>query len=73
MNFTSLKGYNLNFLINFGQVATQSLADILTGVCLIAKTGQKIQIMACETSKMHCLQNLVFGLQTLMTYHFLAS
>ena len=73
MNFTSLKAYNLNFLINFGHTATQFLTDIPTGVCLIAKIGQKIQIMALETSKICCFQNLVFVLQTMMTCHFLAS
>ena len=73
MDFTSLTGYNLNFPINFGHAATQFLADMPTWVCLTAKTVQKIQIMACETSKMHCLQNLFFGLQTSMTCHFLAS
>ena len=57
MNFTGLKAYDLNFLINFGHTATQFLADMPTWVCLTAKTVQKIQIMACETSKMHCFQN----------------
>ena len=47
--------------------------EMPTWVCLAAKTVQNIQIMACETSKMHCLQNLFFGLQTFMTHHFLAS
>ena len=70
MDFT---GYNLNFPINFGHAATQFLADMPTWVCLTAKTVQKIQIMACETSKMHCLQNLFFGLQTLMNHYFYAS
>ena len=73
MDFTSLTGYNLNFPINFGHAATQFLADLPTLACLTAKTVQKIQIMACETSKMHCLQNLFLRLQTLMTRHFLAS
>ena len=73
MDFTSPKGYNLNFSINFRYAATQFLTDIPTWVCLRAKTVQKIQIMACETSKMHCLQNLFLRLQTLMTRHFLAS
>ena len=73
MDFTSLTSYNLNFPINFGHAATQFLAEMPTWVCLTAKTVQKIQVMACETSKMHCLQNLFFGLQTLMTRHFLAS
>ena len=68
MDFTSLTCYNLSFPINFGHAATQFLADMPTWVCLTAK----ILIMACETSKMHCLQNLFFGLQTLMTHHFLA-
>ena len=74
MDFTSLTGYNLNFPINFGHAATQFLADMPTWVCLTAKTVQKKnQILACETSKMHCLQNLFFGLQTFMTRHFLAN
>ena len=30
MDFTSLTGYNLNFSINFGQAATQFLADMPT-------------------------------------------
>ena len=45
MDFTSLKDYNLNFLINFGHAATQFLGDVPTWVCLTAKTVQKIQIM----------------------------
>ena len=73
MDFTSLTGYNLNFPIHFGHAATQFIADMPSWACLTAQTVQKIQIMACETSKMHCLQNLFFGLQTLMTRHFLAS
>ena len=73
MDFTSLTCCNLNFPINFGHAATQFLADMPTWMCLTAKTVQKIQIMAYETSKMHCLQNLFFGLQTLMTRHFLAN
>ena len=73
MDFTSLTCYNLNFPINFGHAATQFLADMPTWACFTAQTVQKIQIMACETSKMHCLQKLFLGLQTLMTRHFLAS
>ena len=73
MDFTSLTGYNLNFPINFGHAATQFLAVMPTWVFLTAKIVQKIQIMACETSKMHCLQNLFFEPQTLITRHFLAS
>ena len=78
MDSTSLTGYDLNFPINFGHaatqfLATQFLAGMPTWVYLTAKTVQKIQIMACETSKMNCLQNLFFGLQTLMTCYFLAS
>ena len=30
MDFTSLKGYDLNFQINFGYAATQFLADMPT-------------------------------------------
>ena len=73
INFTSLTGCDLNFPINFGHAGTQFLADMPTWVCLTAHTVLKVQIMACETNKMHCLQNLFFGLQTLMTRHFLAS
>ena len=51
INFTSLTGCDLNFPINFGHAASQFLT---------AKTVQKIQIVACETNKMHCLQTLFF-------------
>ena len=42
IDFTSLTCYNLDFPINFGHAATQFLADMLTWVCLKAKTVQKI-------------------------------
>ena len=72
-DFTSLTGDNLTFPINFGHAAIQFLANMPIWACLTAQTVQKIQILACETTKMHCLQNLFLGLQTLMTRHFLAS
>ena len=73
MDFTIFTGYNLNFPTNFWHAAIQFLADMPTWVCLAAKTVQKIQTMAYESSKMHCLQNLFFEPQTLMNGHFLAS
>ena len=44
VHFTSPKGYNLNFSINFRYAATQFLTDIPTWVCLRAKTVQKFKL-----------------------------
>ena len=41
MDFTSLTGYNLNFPINFGHAATQSLTEMPKWMCFTAKTVQK--------------------------------
>ena len=56
MNFTSLKACNLNFMINFGHVATQFLTNMPIWACLIAKTGKKFKLwpvrqVKCTVSK----------------------
>ena len=75
VHFTSLAGYNLNCFANFELTPFDFCTETPTCVCFDScdsRKWQKIQIIACETSKIHLFQTFLFFTSNLDNFSFLS-